>query len=131
MLDKKVVILVTGAGGFIGGHLVAGLFRQGYERLRAVDAKPVQNWYQVFPQAENSQRDLRDKSACYEVTDGADFVFNLAADMGGMGFIETHKAECMLSVLINTYMLTRCSPWGPRGSGYCLRERRLASIACS
>ena len=105
MLDKKDVILVTGAGGFIGGHLVASLFRQGYERLRAVDAKPVQNWYQVLPQAENSQRDLRDKSACYEVTDGADFVFNLAADMGGMGFIETHKAECMLSVLINTYML--------------------------
>ena len=105
MLDKKDLILVSGAGGFIGGHLVADLLEQGYERVRAVDIKPVQDWYQLLPQAENIQRDLRDKSACYEVSESADFVFNLAADMGGMGFIETHKADCMMSVLINTHML--------------------------
>ncbi len=105
MLDRKELILVTGAGGFIGGHLVADLLEQGYERVRAVDIRPVQDWYQVLPQAENIQRDLRDRSACHEVTESAGFVFNLAADMGGMGFIETHKADCMISVLINTHML--------------------------
>ncbi len=105
MLDKKDLILVSGAGGFIGGHLVADLLEQGYERVRAVDIKPVQDWYQLLPQAENIQRDLRDKSACHEVTESADFVFNMAADMGGMGFIEAHKADCMMSVLINTHML--------------------------
>ncbi len=105
MLDKKDFILVTGAGGFIGGHLVADLLRQQHEHVRAVDIKPFQTWYQLFPQAENIQRDLRDKSACYDVTEGANLVFNLAANMGGMGFIETHKADCMLSVLINTHML--------------------------
>jgi len=105
MLDKKDLILVTGAGGFIGGHMVADLVQQGFERVRAVDLKPFRDWFQLSPQAENLQRDLRDKSACSEVTDGAGYVFNLAADMGGMGFIETHKAECMISVLINTHML--------------------------
>jgi len=105
MIDKKDLILVTGAGGFIGGHMVADFVQQGFERVRAVDLKPLRDWYQLSPQAENLQRDLRDQSACYEVTDGADYVFNLAADMGGMGFIETHKADCMISVLINTHML--------------------------
>jgi len=105
MIDKNDLIVVTGAGGFIGGHLVADLLQRGYERVRAVDMKPLRDWFQLLPQAENVQRDLRDKSACYEVSDSADFVFNLAADMGGMGFIETHKAECMISVLINTHML--------------------------
>jgi len=105
MLDKNDLILVTGAGGFIGGHMVADLVQQGFERVRAVDLKPFRDWYRLSPQAENLQRDLRDKSACYEASDGADYVFNLAADMGGMGFIETHKAECMISVLINTHML--------------------------
>jgi nucleoside-diphosphate-sugar epimerase len=105
MLDKKELILVTGAGGFIGGHLVAELLQQGYERVRGVDIKPLRDWHQLFPQAENLQRDLRELPACHEATDSAGFVFNLAADMGGMGFIETHKAECMISVLINTHML--------------------------
>ena len=105
MLERKDSILVTGAGGFIGGHLVADLLGQGYERVRAVDIKPVRDWYQVSPEAENMQRDLTEKPACYEASEGVDQVFNLAADMGGMGFIETHKADCMLSVLINTHML--------------------------
>lgn len=104
-MNTNDTILVTGAGGFIGGHLVADLLRQGFTRIRAVDRKDVSDWYQFFPQVENYQRDLQDSQNCYEVTEDTNCVFNLAADMGGMGFIETHKAECMLSVLINTHML--------------------------
>ncbi len=99
------LILVTGAGGFIGGHLVAELQRQGGCRVRAVDIKPLAEWYQVFAQAENVQLDLQLRDACMHACDGVNDVYQLAADMGGMGFIETHKAECMLSVLINTHML--------------------------
>jgi GDP-D-mannose 3',5'-epimerase len=99
------LVLVTGAGGFIGGHLIADLRRAGYTRLRAVDVKPVGDWYQSFPDVENRQADLRDRDACSAAATGAQEVYNLACDMGGMGFIETHKAECMISVLINTHML--------------------------
>ncbi len=98
-------ILVTGAGGFIAGHLVAELRRLGYRRLRAVDIKPLELWYQRFADVENVSADLRDKAACEAACDGMAFVFNHACDMGGMGFIETHKAACMLSVLINTNLL--------------------------
>ena len=97
-------ILVTGAGGFIGGHLVATL-RSGPRSVRAVDAKPLDQWQQVFPDVENLQLDLSGRSACLRAATGVDTIYNLAADMGGMGFIETHKAECMLSVLINTHLL--------------------------
>jgi nucleoside-diphosphate-sugar epimerase len=99
-------IVVTGSGGFIGGHLVAELRRSGCTNVRAVDLKPLSEWYQVFPDVDNRQLDLRDRDACVEATAGAREIYNLACDMGGMGFIETHKAECMLSVLINTHMLT-------------------------
>ena len=105
LIGKSDLIVVTGGGGFIGGHLVADLRAKGYQRLRSVDIRPVEDWYQNFPKVDNRQLDLRDKDACYTAVEGADFVFNLAADMGGMGFIESHKAECMLSVLINTHML--------------------------
>jgi len=98
------LILVTGAGGFIGGHLIADLRRTG-QRVRAVDVKPLDEWYQVLPNVDNRVLDLRHREACAEAVDGAKDVYNLACDMGGMGFIETHKAECMLSVLINTHML--------------------------
>lgn len=98
-------IVVTGAGGFIGGHLVRDLRARGAGPIRAVDIKPLHEWFQVFPDCDNRQRDLRDAAACTETCEGATQVFNLAADMGGMGFIETHKADCMLSVLINTHML--------------------------
>jgi nucleoside-diphosphate-sugar epimerase len=90
---------------FIGGHLVAGLIGRGHTRVRAVDLKPADDWYQIFPDVENLELDLRDKAACDQAVRGARFVFNLAADMGGMGFIETHKAECMLSVMLDTNLL--------------------------
>ena len=97
-------IVVCGAGGFIGGHLVADLLRQG-TKVRAVDVKPLSDWYQLFPDAENRQLDLREKEACEAAVNGMSIVYNLAADMGGMGFIENNKALCMLTVLINTHLL--------------------------
>jgi len=104
-LTQDKLVVVTGAGGFIGGHLVAALRTRGVERIRAIDVKPLACWYQQFEDVENVSADLRERDACYAVCDGATTVFNLAADMGGMGFIETHKADCMVSVLINTNML--------------------------
>lgn len=97
--------VVTGAGGFIGGHLVDYLKKNGHEDIVAVDIKPYDEWYQVWPYAENKILDLRGKEACEESVKGAKIVYNLAADMGGMGFIENNKALCMISVLINTHML--------------------------
>ena len=96
--------LVTGAGGFIGGHLVSALIADG-EDVRAVDVKPEGDWYQCHSQAENLVLDLRRLEACREAVDGTTRVYNLSADMGGMGFIENNKAACMLSVLINTHLL--------------------------
>jgi GDP-D-mannose 3', 5'-epimerase len=104
-METGDLVLVTGAGGFIGGHLVAELRRRGHQRVRAVDIKPVGEWYQLFDDVDNRSLNLQDLSACRQSTEGARYVFNLAADMGGMGFIELHKAECMLTVLINTHML--------------------------
>jgi len=99
-----VKILVAGAGGFIGGHLVKSLLEQGHS-VRAVDKKPQWQWYQRFPEVENLTLNLEEKEACIEAVNGCDWVFNLAADMGGMGFIELNKGLCMLSVLINTHLL--------------------------
>jgi GDP-D-mannose 3',5'-epimerase len=99
---KRVV--VAGAGGFIGGHLVKALLAKGYV-VRAVDKKPLNQWYQVSEEADNLILDLNFRENCYQAVNGFHEVFNLAADMGGMGFIETHKADCMLSVLINTHLL--------------------------
>jgi GDP-D-mannose 3',5'-epimerase len=97
--------VVCGAGGFIGGHLVKHLNRAGYGPVRAVDVKPLGSWYQVSPDAENVTLDLRDLSDCHRALKHSKAVYNLAADMGGMGFIENNKALCMLSVLINTHLL--------------------------
>jgi GDP-D-mannose 3',5'-epimerase len=104
-MNKNDLIVITGAGGFIGGHLVSDLLKQGFQNLRAVDCKPFEDWYQRFSEVDNRELDLKEYSACEESCKGARYVFNLAADMGGMGFIENHKADCMLSVLINTHLL--------------------------
>jgi nucleoside-diphosphate-sugar epimerase len=98
-------VVVCGGGGFIGGHLVKSLLDQGIDVRRAVDLKPKEEWYQQSPAVENLVLDLQDKGACESAVAGMDVVFNLAADMGGMGFIENNKALCMLSVLINTHLL--------------------------
>jgi GDP-D-mannose 3', 5'-epimerase len=96
--------VVAGAGGFIGGHLVAALRRAGRD-VRAVDIKPLDEWYQIFDDVDNVSADLSLKEECERAMRGATAVFQLAADMGGMGFIENNKARCMLSVLTNTHML--------------------------
>jgi nucleoside-diphosphate-sugar epimerase len=98
-------VVVAGAGGFIGGHLVAHLVRNGHTDVRAVDVKPPHEWFQVFPEVDNRCLDLGKAEACHEAVEGAHRVYNLASDMGGMGFIEANKARCMLSVLINTHLL--------------------------
>jgi GDP-D-mannose 3', 5'-epimerase len=106
MPDSKdrAPVLVTGGGGFIGGHLVAELLRQGRE-VRSVDCKPLAEWHQVFDGADNRVLDVSLLDACGEAAEGVAEVYNLAADMGGMGFIEGNKALCMLSVLPSTHML--------------------------
>jgi len=108
--QKKIV--VCGAGGFIGGHLVADLLRQGHTNLRAVDIKPLDEWYQKFDQVENLVLDLGEKEACEKALEGSAHVYNLAADMGGMGFIENNRALCMLTVLINTHLLMAAKKFG-------------------
>lgn len=114
--------LVAGAGGFIGGHLVASLLKKGYE-VRAVDIKPLNEWYQKHPEADNISADMRLKVPAEVAVEGCDEVYNLAADMGGMGFIERHKAECMISVLINTHLLLAAKKFGVKKYFY-------ASSAC-
>jgi len=101
-------VTVTGAGGFIGGYLVRELVKRG-ANVRAVDIRPKADWYQITPGADSRQLDCRRPDDAREAVADAHRVFNLAADMGGMGFIETHKAECMLSVEIATTMLRACA----------------------
>jgi len=101
--DQRV--LVCGAGGFIGGHFVKHLLKEGVAEVRAVDNKPLHEWHQCSPAAENLVCDLSELECCRRATRGVDWVFQLAADMGGMGFIHNHKALCMLSVLVSTHML--------------------------
>jgi len=100
-------ILVCGAGGFIGGHLVSRLMLEGNEVICA-DIKPLEYWFQLFDNNKNFSLDLKDFDNCIKITKNIDYVFNMACNMGGMGFIENNKAECMLSVLINTNLLRAC-----------------------
>tara|TARA_Y100001935_G_C17228178_1_gene468918 strand:- start:97 stop:1104 length:1008 start_codon:yes stop_codon:yes gene_type:complete len=105
---EKKNILIVGAGGFIGGHLVKRLLSEG-NNITACDIKPKQYWFQDFDEAKNHyDMDMKDISNCKKVVDNIDYVFNMACNMGGMGFIENNKAECMQSVLINTNLLIAC-----------------------
>ena len=123
MKIKGQKIVVCGAGGFVGGHLVKSLQTSGAGEIRAVDIKPLDEWYQKTASVENLSLDLKDKDNCYQSTEGVDAVFQLAADMGGMGFIENNRALCMLSVLINTHMLIAARDQGVKRFFY-------ASSAC-
>src|SRR3989440_6661080 len=105
------LVVVAGGGGFIGGHLVRELLEDGRD-VRAVDKKPLSEWYQLHPESDNRQLDLQGVDACRVALEGATEVYNLAADMGGMGFIENNKALCMLSVLINTHLLMAARDFG-------------------
>lgn len=96
--------LVAGAGGFIGGHLVYSLIKEGHEVVCA-DIKPLEYWFQIFEDNTNYVLDLKEYENCLQVTKDVDFIYNMACNMGGMGFIENNKAECMLSVLVNTNLL--------------------------
>jgi nucleoside-diphosphate-sugar epimerase len=116
-------VLVAGAGGFIGGWLVRHLQENGFTQLRAVDNKPIGEWYQELSGVDNRVADLRSLEACKEAVDGIAHVYNLACDMGGMGFIEANKAHCMISVLINTHLLLAAKDAGVKRHFY-------ASSAC-
>jgi GDP-D-mannose 3',5'-epimerase len=104
-LRKDDLIVITGAGGFIGGSLVRYFHDQGFIRIRAVDRKPLPFWYQRVPDVENLCMDLSEKDNCIRAAEGAVEVYNLAADMGGMGFIEHFRVECLRSILVNTQMI--------------------------
>jgi len=104
-LNKDDVIVITGAGGFIGGALTRYFHELGFANLRVIDKKPLPQWYQRVPGVENLSMDLSYRENCKRAVEGAVEVYNLAADMGGMGFIEKFRVECLRSVLINTHMI--------------------------
>ena len=101
----KKTVLVCGAGGFIGGHLVANLIKENKFNIVCADIKPFEYWFQFFDNVKNFSLDLKEFGNCLKVTEKVDYIYNMACNMGGMGFIENNKAECMLSVLINTNLL--------------------------
>lgn len=120
---KSEKILVAGAGGFIGGWLVRDLLAKVFTDIISVDIKEKQDWYQSFPNIKELSLDLRDNRNCSEIMQGITIVYNLAADMGGMGFIENNKALCMISVLINTNLLHSAQVHG-------IKKFFFASSAC-
>lgn len=113
-LQKDDLIVITGAGGFIAGNLARYFQDKGFRRIRAVDKKPLYEWYLPVPGVENLCLDVSHETNCHRVCEGAVEVYNLAADMGGMGFIERFRIECLRSVLINTHMLEAASRAGVR-----------------
>jgi GDP-D-mannose 3', 5'-epimerase len=123
-VDKDDIILVAGAGGFIGGALVRYLREKGFTRIRAVDKKPVEDWHQVSDGVENLSLDLSEEVNCKAAVNGAREVYNLAADMGGMGFIELFRVKCLRSILINTHLIESAANAGAERYFY-------ASSACA
>ena len=99
--------LVVGGGGFIGGHLISRLINLKQD-VQAVDKKPEDLWFQKFDNVSNYTLDMQEYENCLEMTKNVDYVMNLACNMGGIGFIENNRADCMLSVLINTNLLRAC-----------------------
>lgn len=114
VLNQDDQIVIGGAGGFIAGALTRYFHEQGFTRIRAVDKKPLPQWYQIVPGVESLCLDLSDHVNCRRACEGAVEVYNLAADMGGMGFIERFRIECLRSVLINTHMLEEAYRAGAR-----------------
>ncbi len=113
-LKKDDLIVVGGAGGFIGGSLVRFFSEKGFTRIRAADTKTLPEWYQRVPGVESLNLDLSVEANCRRVCEGAAEVYNLAADMGGMGFIERFRVECLRSILINTHMIESAYRAGAR-----------------
>jgi nucleoside-diphosphate-sugar epimerase len=113
-LRKDDLIVITGAGGFIGGNLAKHFTNKGFTNLRAVDKKPLYEWYLQLPGVENLCLDVSNETNCHRVCEGAVEVYNLAADMGGMGFIEKYRVECLRSILINTHMIEAAYKAGAR-----------------
>ena len=104
-LNKDDLIVIAGAGGFIAGALTRYFHDQGFTRIRAIDKKPLPKWYQRVPGVESLCLDLSYRDNCTQACEGAVEVYNMAADMGGMGFIENFRVECLRSILINTHMI--------------------------
>jgi GDP-D-mannose 3', 5'-epimerase len=113
-LKKDDLIVITGAGGFIGGNLALYFKKKGFTNIRAVDKKPLHEWYLHVPGVENLRLDVSNEANCHQVCEGAVEVYNLAADMGGMGFIEKFRVECLRSILINTNMIEAAYKVGAR-----------------
>jgi nucleoside-diphosphate-sugar epimerase len=113
-LNKDDLIVITGAGGFIGGNLAKYFAAKGFTRIRAVDKKPLYEWYLRVPGVESLCLDVSEEDNCHKACEGAVEVYNLAADMGGMGFIERFRVECLRSILINTHMLEAAYRAGAR-----------------
>ncbi len=121
---KNKKILIVGAGGFIGGHLTKKLLENN-NSIVAADIKPKEYWFQDFENVKNYySMDMKEINNCRKVTKNIDYVFNMACNMGGMGFIENNKAECMQSVLINTNLLIACKEDG-------IKKYFFSSSACA
>ena len=113
-LKKDDLIVIGGGGGFIGGALARYFTKKGFTRIRAIDKKPLPEWYQRVPGTECLTMDLSEEKNCIRACEGAVEVYNLAADMGGMGFIERFRVECLRSILINTHMIEAAYRAGAR-----------------
>ncbi len=112
--SKDDLIVIGGAGGFIGGALARYFVAKGFRNIRAVDKKPLPDWYQRVDGVECLCLDLSRERDCEQSCEGAVEVYNLAADMGGMGFIERFRVECLRSILINTHLIEAAYRAGAR-----------------